>query len=280
MGSFGVRKGKGRRPGVGSRRRGRRLMGCAGRGKGTTVGDGGGGLARRTEWRCGLRHLSMMSTGGRRQARSLTGPAGIRMGTAVGNGGDGLVLSKGRRPGVGSDRRVSSLMGCAGREKRTTVGDGGDGLARRKGRRCGLRHLEMMSTGGRRQARSSMGPAGIRRGTAVWNGGDGLVMSKGRRPGLRRPEKAAASVCAQEKGRWAPGSGGSCCRRNHCRAICQGGGGGEVEGRVVAAAVILDVREVRSPHRMEPQLSWSAIWEGVCRREHVRLERKLLGRVG
>ena len=69
------------------------------------------------------------------------------------------------------------------------------------------------------------------------------------------PEMAAASVCAQEKGRWTPGSGGSSCCRNHRRAIRQGGGGGEVEDRVVAAAFVLDVREVRLLHRLGSQLS-------------------------
>ena len=51
--------------GVGSRRRVvGSLMGCAGRGKGTTVGDGGDGLARSKGWRFSVRHLRMVSTGG------------------------------------------------------------------------------------------------------------------------------------------------------------------------------------------------------------------------
>ena len=84
--------------GVGSRRRVvGSLMGCAGRGKGTTVGDGGGGLARSNAWRFRLCHPRMVSTGDRRQARPPMGSAVTRRGTTVGDGGDGLVRSRGRR---------------------------------------------------------------------------------------------------------------------------------------------------------------------------------------
>ena len=50
--------------GVGSRRRVGSLMGCAGRGKGTAVGDGGDGLARSQGWRFSVCHLRMVNTGG------------------------------------------------------------------------------------------------------------------------------------------------------------------------------------------------------------------------
>ena len=71
------------------------LVGCAGHGKGTTVGDGGDGLARSKGWRFSLCHLRMVSTGGRRQTRPLVGSVVSRRGTTVGDGGDGLVKSKG-----------------------------------------------------------------------------------------------------------------------------------------------------------------------------------------
>ena len=57
------------------RRRVRSLMGCAGRGKGTTVGDGGDGLAGSKGWRFSLCRLRMVSTGSRRQARPPMGSA-------------------------------------------------------------------------------------------------------------------------------------------------------------------------------------------------------------
>ena len=75
--------------GIGGRRRVRTLMGIATRGKGTTVGDGGDGLARRSKGRRIIRcHLRMVNTSGRGggsdQGRS--GRCGRRCGD-IGSGG-------------------------------------------------------------------------------------------------------------------------------------------------------------------------------------------------
>ena len=54
-----------------------------------------------------------------------------------------------------------------------------------------------------------------------------------------------------------------------------------MRGRVVVAASVLDVREVRAPRRLVPPLNRSAIWEGVRRREQMgRSKRKRFRRAG
>ena len=40
-------------------------------------------------------------------------------------------------------------------------------------------------------------------------------------------------------------------------------------GRVIAATSVFDVRGVRIPPWLGSQLRWSAVWEGVCHREHM-----------
>ena len=71
---------------IGGRRRVRTLMGIATRGKGTTVGDGGDGLARSNGRRIIRCHLRMVSTGGRGggsdKGRS-SGRCGRRWGTSA-----------------------------------------------------------------------------------------------------------------------------------------------------------------------------------------------------
>ena len=107
--------------GVGGRRRARSLMGCVVRGKGTTVGDGVGGLARSKGGRFRLCHLGMVSTSGRHQAGPPMESAVSRRGTTVGDAGDWLAHAiEGRSRCVawgcywGGAWRVAADVSCGG----------------------------------------------------------------------------------------------------------------------------------------------------------------------
>ena len=73
-------------------------------------------------------------------------------------------------------------------------------------------------------------------------------------------------------------SNGRC--RDHLCATSRDCRGEEAVGRVVAAASVLNVREVRALRCLGSQLSWSVIWEGVRRGEQMGHERKRFRRVG